>query len=286
MEWVEITARTVEEARDVALDRLGVDEQDADIEVLEEPKPGLFGRLRGQARVRARVRPATPRPKVERRDRKRRSGSEGGGKSESGQDAPKQTAREGDRRGRGSRGGGSANGSGRSGQDRADRERERPAMPELSIQQQTEIVEGFLTGLADAFGVDDATVSHAEIDEGLVEVRLDGQELGTLVGPKGATLQSVQELARTVVQRQGGGTQEGRLRVDIAGYRQRRKDALERFTRSVAEDVVSSGARKALEPMHAADRKVVHDTVNDIEGVHSLSEGEEPRRRVVLVPDE
>ena len=57
MEWVEITAKTVEEARELALDQLGVDEQDAEIEVLEEPKAGLFGRLRGQARVRARVRP-------------------------------------------------------------------------------------------------------------------------------------------------------------------------------------------------------------------------------------
>src|SRR5881275_97573 len=84
MEWVETTGRTVEEAKEAALDQLGVDEQDAEFDVLEEPKSGLFGRLRGEARVRARVRPTVPRPKDDRRDRRRRnerSGSRGGGRN-------------------------------------------------------------------------------------------------------------------------------------------------------------------------------------------------------------
>ena len=73
MEWVETTGKTLDEAKDRALDLLGVDERDAEFEVVEEPKVGFLGRVKGTARVRARVRPATPRPKVERRDRKRRS---------------------------------------------------------------------------------------------------------------------------------------------------------------------------------------------------------------------
>src|SRR2546429_6920775 len=76
MEWVEVTGRTLEEAKEAALDQLGVDEQDAEFEVLEEPRAGLFGRLRSEARVRARVLPTAPRPKVERRERRKRS--EGG----------------------------------------------------------------------------------------------------------------------------------------------------------------------------------------------------------------
>src|SRR6187551_4087192 len=71
MEWVETTAKTVEAAKELALDRLGVDETDAEFEILEEPKPGLFGRVRGEARVRARVRPTAVRPKQERRSRGR-----------------------------------------------------------------------------------------------------------------------------------------------------------------------------------------------------------------------
>ena len=70
MEWVETTGRTVEEAKEAALDQLGVDEQDAEFEIVEEPRFGLFGRLRSEARVRARVRPTKPRAKEERRDRR------------------------------------------------------------------------------------------------------------------------------------------------------------------------------------------------------------------------
>src|ERR1700716_1279569 len=71
MEWVETTGKTGDEAKDAALDQLGVDEQDAEFEVLAEPKGGLFGRLRAEARVRARVRPTTPRAKEERGRRRR-----------------------------------------------------------------------------------------------------------------------------------------------------------------------------------------------------------------------
>ena len=71
VEWVEVTAKTVEEAKDEALDQLGVDESEAEFEVLEEPKAGLFGRLRSEARVRARVAPTAVRPKVERGSRRR-----------------------------------------------------------------------------------------------------------------------------------------------------------------------------------------------------------------------
>ena len=71
MEWVETVAKTLAEAREMALDRLGVGEDDAEFEVLEEPKAGLFGRVRGEARVRARVRPTAVRPKQDRRSRGR-----------------------------------------------------------------------------------------------------------------------------------------------------------------------------------------------------------------------
>ena len=67
MEWVETTSKTIEEAKDTLLDQLGVDEEEAEFEILEEPKVGLFGRPRGEARVRARIRPKAPRPKDERR---------------------------------------------------------------------------------------------------------------------------------------------------------------------------------------------------------------------------
>src|SRR5205823_12711865 len=81
VQWVEVTGRTVEEAKEAALDQLGVDEQDAEFEILEEPKSGLFGRLRSEARVRARVVPTEPRPKVDRRERKRAPRERRGGEA-------------------------------------------------------------------------------------------------------------------------------------------------------------------------------------------------------------
>ena len=106
------------------------------------------------------------------------------------------------------------------------------------------------------------------------------------MGPKGATLGAVQELTRTVVTRVEPGGRNVRVHVDVAGYRARRREALERFTRQVADTVKESGTSTAMEPMTAADRKVVHDTANGIDGIHTTSEGEEPRRRVVLHADD
>ena len=117
-----------------------------------------------------------------------------------------------------------------------------------------------------------------------MEVLVVGDDLGLLIGPKGHTLMAVQELSRTYVQRKATGIHHGRVRIDVGGYRQRRREALERFTRQVAEQVVESGVQKVLEPMPASERKVVHDTANSIDGVKTLSEGEEPRRRVVIAP--
>src|SRR5205085_7032476 len=111
MEWVEVTGRTLEEAKEAALDQLGVDEQDAEFEVLEEPRAGLFGRLRSEARVRARVLPTAPRPKVERRERRRRSDSgraRGDGGRPRGDAKPRQGERSAtttERKGGGERGG-------------------------------------------------------------------------------------------------------------------------------------------------------------------------------------
>jgi spoIIIJ-associated protein len=102
------------------------------------------------------------------------------------------------------------------------------------------------------------------------------------VGAKGAILQSILELTRTVVQRK---TQAGaRIRLDIAGYTERRREALRIYATRLAGQVEEDGQEVMLEPMNPADRKVVHDAVAECEGVRSYSEGEEPRRSVVISP--
>jgi len=319
MEWVETTGRTVEEASDAALEQLGVAEEDAEIQVLAQPKPGLFGRLRGEARVRARVRPAPVRPKEDRRDRRRRRSGSGSGDSggsgpggrdagagrgsvvaaedASGSDAGARGARDLDtdppgadggqaprRRSRGGRGGARANSEVRDvpeGSEDGDMEGN-SVTEDVALEEQATEAVAFLNGLIDRLDLD-AEVESELLDDETAEVRVNGNDLGILIGPRGDTLAAIQELTRTVVQRRLG-AHNGRLLVDIASYRQKRRVALERFTQEVADQVKSTGQRRVLEPMPPADRKVVHDTVNGIDGLSTTSEGEEPRRRVVIMP--
>jgi spoIIIJ-associated protein len=153
---------------------------------------------------------------------------------------------------------------------------------EVALEEQGGIAEEFLRGLVGQFGLQ-AEITVKQPDEDNLEVAVIGDDLGLLIGPKGATLLAIQDLTRTVVQRKTGATN-GRIHVDVGGYREKRATALTGFARQVASQVVATGSRRALEPMAAADRKVVHDALNDIEGVQTLSEGEEPQRRVVIIP--
>ena len=318
MEWVETTGRTVEEALDAALDQLGIDQDEAEFEVLQEPKSGFLGRK--DARIRARVRPVSREKPGERRRRPRKQGSRGGGRSESRRSKPAVVvadrtereslggARDGGARseeegatpakrrrrrgGRGRGGGGgndrsSGNGAGSSRSERGtstSREDEQgdAAVSEVSVSvdEQAEVAADFTRGLVTAFGVD-ATVDTRTEDEDVLIVDVSGNDLGLLVGPKGATLHAIEELVRTVVQRQteGHGV---RIHVDVGGYRAKRRAALEKFALGLAEQVRESGEDLPLEPMSASDRKVVHDAIAELDGVTTTSEGEEPRRRVVL----
>ena len=150
----------------------------------------------------------------------------------------------------------------------------------VTIDQQAEAAGTFTRGLIEAWGVDAQVDVKVEDDENVL-VDVNGNDLGLLVGPKGATLRAIEELVRTVVQRQteGHGV---RIRVDVGGYQAKRRAALESFVHDLAHKVLESGRDHALEPMTPSDRKVVHDAVSDIDGVTTISEGEEPRRRVVL----
>ena len=287
MEWVETTGRTTEEAKDHTLDQLGVDESDAEFEILEEPRPGLFGRIRGEARVRARVRPTAPRPKVERRDRRDRRSKD---KPRSADTATPRS--NGEDRPAGAEGADGAASEAAPGREPAPaRSRSMNPPPEEttmsngehSPEEVAEDATVFVVGLLDAFGLD-GTVAASQPADGEIEIAVEGEGLGLLVGPKGQTLLAIQDLTRLVAQRHVG-PGSPRLGVDVGGYRQRRVEALRRFSLQVAEQVVETGLPKSLEPMAAADRKVVHDALTDVVGVSTLSEGEEPYRRVVIVPE-
>lgn len=293
MDWVETTGKSVDEATQRALEHLGVTKSDADVEILEEPKAGLFGRVRGEARVRARIRPSGPRPK-----RTRRSG----GRDERPERAERPRRAEGSRQESGKASVGTANrpprGDGRSGTKNsrngatasAPRAAKGPVKEDemaegITLQEQGAIAQQFLEGLLQAMNIT-ATTTVKEIDSETLEVAINADpptELGVLVGPRGTTLQALQEITRTVVQSKSPARTD-RILVDVAQYRERRVAALGRFARQVADDVRETGEERALEPMSAADRKAVHDALTDASDVVTRSEGEEPRRFVVVAP--
>lgn len=308
MEWVETTAKTVDDAKNAALDQLGVAADEAEFEVVEEPKQGLFGRTRGEARVRARVKPAQLRQKNERRRKPPRDRSKAKpDKSDASQsqtqkndadDSPStdsssdeandvgnekpvaKAAQSNPRQGGGARGGQRrSNGPRENNQERKmNDENESPVSP----QEVGDAAVAFMDGLVGAFGAEstsELTVEGTELD-----VAVSGDELGLLVGPGGRTLNAIQDLARVSAQRRLG-DHETRLRIDVAGYRVRRSEALTRFAVDVAGQVRESGEARSLEPMSSADRKVIHDALNEEDGVSSRSEGDDPNRRIVVVPD-
>jgi len=287
MEWVETTGKTVDEAMDRALAHLGVHRDDAEVEVLEEPKAGLFGRVRGEARVRARVRPSGPRPK-----RSRRSGGERNDRPRSASGTTGRTERpraekkpEGEPRREKERSTTRTSSNPRNQKTEKSPSKEDSMAEGISLAEQGAIAKEFLVGLLASMDIT-ADVSVKELDAETVELSVNADpatELGVLVGPRGTTLQALQEVTRTVVQSKSP-SRTDRILVDVAQYRERRVAALGRFAQQVAVDVVESGEERALEPMSAADRKAVHDALSENESVVTRSEGEDPRRFVVVSP--
>ena len=144
------------------------------------------------------------------------------------------------------------------------------------------MAEEFLLGLLERMGLV-ADVEPAVVDgAAYVDVwgRDDGDDVGILIGRRGHTLESLQELVRNVVHQRTGERCE--VLVDVEDYRKRQRSRLERAAQDAARRVGKTGKPEALEPMNAYERKIVHDTVAGIGGLATASEGEEPNRRVVI----
>ena len=300
MEWLEIRATTVESAKEQALVHLGVDESDAEFEVLSEGRMGLFGRIKEEARVRARVLPTPVRPKDSRGrgHNSRRSGSSR--RSESARASSEATPEPAARPGR---------------KDPTARDRQQPAkaadvesgtpartqegsrgirhMKENdkamivdqnrgpSLIEQADLAESFVRGIAEALDIA-VTFKRHDLENGIMRIEANGEGIGILIGRRGGTAQAIDELVRTVLQRSGGTTREGKIRMDMGGVRARRASALANFARKVAEESAQTQSEIALEPMNRMDRKIVHDVISGMDNVESRSEGEDPHRRVII----
>jgi spoIIIJ-associated protein len=215
MQEIERSAASVEEAVEAALGELGISEQEARIEIVQEPRGGFLGLNAQPAIVRVR----------------RVSSAQ---------------------------------------------------VEEGDAEEQGEVALHFLEGLMDAIGLDaDLEIVSAD---GVTYVDVwspsSSEDMGILIGKRGHTVESLQELVKSHVQRETG--ERCRVQVDVEDYRKRRRSRIVQRAQEAASRVRRSGKPEALEPMSAYERKIVHDAITEVDGVETASEGEEPDRRVVI----
>jgi spoIIIJ-associated protein len=156
---------------------------------------------------------------------------------------------------------------------------EEPARNVADLEQESEIAADYVEGLLDVADLDGDIDMDVEGDRALVSVV--GATLQELVGPRGEVLEALQELTRLAVHRQTG--VRTRIMLDVGGYRAKRRMELTALGRDAAEDVSRTGVARRLDPMTPFERKIIHDAVAAA-GLQSESEGEEPNRRVVVLP--
>jgi spoIIIJ-associated protein len=143
-----------------------------------------------------------------------------------------------------------------------------------------ESVRRLVERIVEAFGID-AEVAVSERGEQLL-VEVSGDDLDAFIGRDGTVIDAVQHLAYKVAS--AGGARGPRVVVDAGGYRDRRREALERAADQAAERALESGGEVALEPMSAIERKVVHEYLRERGDVETWSEGTEPSRHLVVAP--
>lgn len=286
MEYVEVRGKTVDVAVEAALQELGIDRERADIEVIQEPEKGFLGMGGKDAVVRVKAR------SQKRRRRRRRGGDErkeaGEGSKPRSQDRDERDRSRRNERPNRNRDGGNAKTSGapRSDSRRGpNRESSRPRSDqpkkeatEVSIEEQAPVVESFLKGLVESFGLEGQV--SVTIDDDVIVADVSGPQTEAMVGPRGSTIEAIHELTKTVLQRQTQAS--ARVRLDVAGYAERRRQALAIYADQLIDQVLQEGGEVMLEPMSAGDRKTIHDAVAQREGVRSYSEGEAPQRFVVI----
>ncbi|MEX0757050.1 MAG: RNA-binding cell elongation regulator Jag/EloR [Acidimicrobiia bacterium] len=276
MEYVEVKGKTVDVAVEAALEELGIDRDRADIEVIQEPEKGFLGMGGKDAVVRVKARPSSQ--KRRRRRRKggddQRSGESGSGR---GGESPKPRESRPERQNRG-RDRDSRPKTGRDNDRKNSEEKPKKEASEVSIEEQAPVVESFLKGLVDAFGLEGAV--SVSIEDDVIVADVSGPQTEAMVGPRGATIEAIHELTKTVLQRQTQAS--ARVRLDIAGYAERRRQALAIYADQLIDQVLAEGGEVMLEPMSAGDRKTIHDAVANRSGVRSYSEGEAPQRFVVI----
>lgn len=276
---IEVTGKSIDEARKLAAEKLGVDQDSLKVEILEESKgKGLFGQSKVRIKAEAPVATAAPAPaapvladepqavvaveeKQEEASKPAAKPSEkpkGRGKPRTEQPAvteSKEDAGEG----------------------------EAQAVEVVATQEDAAKLLTTLEGLLSSADLN-VTAKVSEVAGRYVTFELNGPDVSYLIGKHGEVLNAMQYLMNII---SGRVLNNGvRTVIDGGDYRRKREEALTKMAQSIAAEVKSRGEEAVLDALPAFERRIVHKALGEIEGITTYSEGEEPNRRVVIAPAE
>ena len=248
------TAKSIEEAKHLAVEKFGVSEDQIVFRILEEPKKGIFGKVKREAQVEAvyeAAEEAAPAMPISRPVQEAVSSVE---------------------------------------EIIIDKDDNSPTRGMESEAIETILTEGemspnllrarqYIADIYAAMGIT-VTISTMRTANGIrMELRSDNKS-GTIIGRRGETLDSIQYLASILVNKDS--EDYCRLLLDSNGYREKRRKTLEQLAEKIARSVLRSGRSTTLEPMNPYERRIIHSKISEIEGVTSKSVGEDPYRKVVV----
>jgi len=270
MTSIEQTGKNVEEATQLALEKLGVTEDQVDVEILDEGAKGFLGIKQSPAVVRVTVKKQAqpqpeerpePRPRVPRQRKPRAQAASVGPEK---QPAPEVAAP-----------------APAAAPAAPAEEAEKPATRKEDIAQTAEHARKVLQRILDGIGMGGtATVKNAA--DGRIQINIAGGDSAVLIGKHGQTIDSMQYLVSVIVNRHL--EERARISFDVEGYRERREEALRQHALLLAQKVKESGQEAVLEPLHANERRIVHTALADDSDIYTYSEGTEPERYVVISP--
>lgn len=257
---LEIEGKTIDEAIFAGLEQMGLSFDEVEIEILQESSKGFLGIGKTSAKVRL-----TEREKTD---------DWGTVKEE-----PKQEKKEAQKPAKANRESGAAK-----------RNQRREAFENAPIAKKEITGEpvgdddpavAFLKGMLSTMGIE-ASLKAVCNDNGLY-IEISGENMGQIIGYRGETLDAMQYLTSLVANK--GKEDYLRVTLDTENYRAKREQTLVRLGRRLADKALKSGRRVSLEPMNPYERRIIHSSLQDIKGVTTVSEGEEPNRRVVIIPE-
>ncbi len=248
----EFTAKTIDEAKELAAAEFGVSADEIDFDILEQPRKGLFG-MKGVARVMASYEASEAQaeePPVIAGDVVE--------EETAGEPAPA------------------------SFEDEDEGVPELPADFDIENSAKVQTAKKYLTDVLHALGLQNFEINAIRRDGNIV-LDITGDKLGVVIGRRGETLDSLQYL--TILASNRAEESYCRISIDCNGYRDKRREALENLAKRTSAKVIKQGRKIALEPMNPYERRIIHSCVAEIEGVSSHSTGVEPYRKVVIYAD-